>query len=285
LPVVGEVEVGGLTFAQAEEAIIAAHVPDVVTELAVFIQLADRGGTSVLVLGAATQPGLVLLDSNQRNLLYALQQVGGFNPAATGTVRLRPIRPERPEVAYNLNDINDVRRALQAPPLEPGDMLIVEAAAPSAVYVTGLVNAPGAISLPPGSKMSALQAVSTAGGTQPYLDVKEATLIRELENGERVHVKVDYQKLKKGEIPDVQFAAGDILHLPHTPDTMFQEWFTRNVLIGPFSVGVRYDPLQQYNTNRAIDADDDGSFSDTIRRSISTTIPEIFIPPPQGVQP
>ncbi len=283
LPLVGRVAVAGLTLAQAEAALIDAHVPAVATDLAVFVQLAQQGGTSVLVLGAAAAPGLVSLDTNERNILYAMQQVGGFNPSATGRLRMKPIRPERPEVVYNFNDINDVRRALLAPPLESGDMIVVEASPPHAVYVTGLVNAPGAIAIPPGSEISALQAIATAGGTQPYLDVKEATLIRELPDGETVHVKVDLEALQDGKAPDIALASGDILELPHTPDTLFQEWFVRNVLVGPFSVGVRYDPLAQYNANRAIDADrGDNDFSDAIRRAIGTTIPEAFIPPPQA---
>lgn len=279
LPVVGQLKVAGLDLAAVEEAITAAHVPDVVTDLAVFVQLSDQESTTVLVLGAAGGPGLVKLGENERNPLYALATAGGFGPAASGRVRLRPIRPQRQEVVYDLTNVNDVRRALLGPPLESGDVLMVEAAENSAVYITGLVNQPGPIPIPPGSNLSALRAVASAGGIRPYLNVKEAALVRSLSNGEQVQVQLDIGDMLAGGTPDLALRSGDILHIPHTPETLAQEWFWQNVMVGPFSVGVQYDPLRQYNTNRAIKADNNDGFSNAIRRSISGSLPNLLVPP------
>ncbi|MEW6251788.1 MAG: polysaccharide biosynthesis/export family protein, partial [Planctomycetota bacterium] len=155
VPVVGPIPVADLTVNEAEEKIIAAHVTgEVARDLAVFLELLDLDVTTVIVLGAAAEPGIVQLKGNERNPVYALARAGGFGafgpavPAASGRITLKPIRPEREQVVYNFNDQNDIRRALLGPPLESGDVLMVEAAAANVVYVGGLVKTPGAVPLP-----------------------------------------------------------------------------------------------------------------------------------------
>jgi hypothetical protein len=131
-------------------------------------------------------------------------------------------------------------------------MIVVEAASASAVYTTGLVNLPGPIPIPIDSEMSVLQAIAAAGGTREYLDVKEGTLVRELANGENVHVKLALSDMMAGKVEDLKLKPGDVLMIPHTVDTFVQDWARSNLLFGPFRVGVNYDPLSQYNVNRAI---------------------------------
>ncbi len=288
-PLVGPIEVQGLTLNQVEQAVIAAHVPKIVKDLSVYVQLADAEMTTVLVFGAATTPGLVKLRQNERNILYALAVAGGFGETATagglsrdisGRVRYRPINPAHEEVVYNLADMNDLRRVLQAPPLESGDLLIVEAAESSAVYVDGVVNRPGPIMIPPRSTLSVLRAVMAAGGLRDYLDVKDATLIRTGANGEDVHVKLNLSEMLAGRKPDVALLAGDILHIPYTVDTFMQEWFFRNLIPGPFNVGLHYDPLAQYNANRALQGTTgNNGVLQGIRSTLGSTLPGAFIPP------
>lgn len=275
-PVVGPIKLAGLTLSEVDQALIAAHVPKVVKDLSVFVQLANAESTTVLVQGAAAAPGLVKLNQNQRNTLYALASAGGFATTSSGRVHLRPIRPEREEITYNLNDVNDVRRALLASPLESGDILTVDAADTPAVFVSGLVNAPGPVAVPPQSTLSVQQAIAAAGGLREYLDVKEATLVRMLPTGERVQAKLDLRNMLAGLTPDFALKSGDILRVSHTPDTMFQEWFVRNILVGPFSVGVRYDPLAQYNASRALE---NPQLRSSIQQSLGSTIPSLLVPP------
>ena len=101
-PVVGPIKLAGLTLSEVDQALIAAHVPKVVKDLSVFVQLANAESTTVLVQGAAAAPGLVKLNQNQRNTLYALASAGGFATTSSGRVHLRPIRPEREEIINSL---------------------------------------------------------------------------------------------------------------------------------------------------------------------------------------
>jgi hypothetical protein len=98
-------------------------------------------------------------------------------------------------------------------------------------------------------------------------------------DGRQVFVKLELDKILSGAVPDVALHPGDVVHVPTTAGTFAQEWFLRNVLLGPFAVGVHYDPLAQYNANRAIDAANNDSLEQGLIQSIGSGIPGIFVPP------
>lgn len=288
LPLVGKVQVAGFELGHAEEVIRKAYIPDYVKNLAVYVEIANANMTTVVVVGAAAQPGVVTLLRNELNVLYALARSGGFGPGSSGRVQLRPIRSDRESLSFDLTEINDLRRALLAPPLESGDLIFVEAAESPAVYVTGLVNTAGPVAIPENGSLSVLRAIAATGGIREYMKVKEATLIRRLTNGEQVHVKLELGEMLAGKVEDVELQAGDILSIAHTPATFVQDWFIRSVIFGPTSIGVRYDPLAQYNANRALSSRflSGGSLQSSIRASLGSGIPSILIPPvPVPAQP
>ncbi|MFO0839887.1 MAG: polysaccharide biosynthesis/export family protein [Phycisphaerae bacterium] len=283
LPSVGDVQVAGKDFDAVEQAIIKAHVPSVVQSMSCNVDIAGPKTTTVVVQGAAGQRGLVTLQSDQRNVLYALAGSQGWN--GSGRVRVRPIRPERQEVAYDLNDMNDLRRAMIAAPLESGDMVLVEGQPPNSIYMLGLVTNPGPVQIPPASELSLARAVASAGGLTDFLEPKEGTLWRQFADGRQVRVKVPVAKILAGEEPDIALRGGDILEIPHTLETRMRDWILQNIRIGPFSLSTRYDPLAQYNIqrfrndNRRSNGTNGGnSFRNAIENSLRLSVPDLLIP-------
>ena len=280
LPVVGPIAVEGLDLGETEQAIIAAHVPDIVKDLTVYVELTGPESTTVLVQGAAAAPGLIKLPQNERNVLYALAAAGGFGGASSGRVRVRPIRPERTELVYDLSSVNDVRRALLAPPLESGDTLVVEAAPTSAVYVLGLLNDPGPIVLPPNSSLSMMRAIAASGGVIDFLEPDEATLWRKLADGRQVRVKIDLAAVMDGETPDFALQPGDILDVPHTAKTRMRQWFVENIRLGPFGLTAVYDPVSDYRARiLRNNTQNNGLLRQTLLQSLGAGISELVIPP------
>ena len=76
LPIVGEVVLLDKTLEEAEDQIHDAYVPAVFQEAVVHVNLLEPDTTNVLVVGAVTNPGLVQLRRNQRNLLFAIVAAG-----------------------------------------------------------------------------------------------------------------------------------------------------------------------------------------------------------------
>lgn len=283
LPGVGPIEVGGLSPAELEEKITAAFVPSVVKRpITVFVELQRPQETTVLVTGAARAPGLVRLRENQRNVLYALAGADGFVDSSTGEIRVVPARPQRPEMTYDLRDPTDVRLALLAPPLESGDTVVVTSAEPSVIYLVGLVNAPGPIPVPREDSVSLVRALAAAGGLVDFLDPQEATLWRQLPDGQQVRVKLEIAKIASGEAVDIALRAGDVLEIPHTAHTRFRAWVAQNIRIGPFGVTAVYDPVADYRARILARENNNGGgnlFQRTLLNSLGTGIADVVVPP------
>ena len=278
LPLVGTLKVGGLDMNGVEQVVIDAHVPDFVKDLTVFAELTLPEATTVLVVNAGGQPELVTLRSNERNVLYALALSARATQGASGRVTVRSVRPEREAVVYNLTQADGARRALLAPPLESGDTVFVEAAPTYSVFLTGLVNAPGPLALPPDSSISVARAIASAGGLIDFLDPQEATLWRELPDGEQVRVKVNIADILAGKSPDFDLHVGDILDVPHTAETRFRDWILQNIRIGPFSLGGHYDVVNQFNFRRALN-DNNRSFGQSALDNVLFSLPNAIVPP------
>ena len=206
------------------------------------VKLAEIDSTSVLVTGAVSGPGLVDLRRNQRNLLFAIVGAGGVSSTASGRVSLCRIRSPEKKLTLDLTTAEGVTGALGLAPLEDGDLVTVEAAKPNTVFVGGLVNVPRPQTYPPGVRITVLQAIAAAAGLRTDVFPREATLIRHMPDGQDVHVKLDLGRLTTGTDRNITLAAGDILWVPHTVETRFQEWVSRNIYArAGVSAGLTYN--------------------------------------------
>jgi len=286
LPLVGEVDVAGQDLQRVEKAVYDAHVPTFVKALSVYVELVEPDPTTVVVVGAAGKPGLVPLRSNQRNVLYAVAHSGGFLGGTSGRVHVRPIRSDQEEQTYDLTDVNDLRRAMLAPPLESGDMVVVESADADAVYVTGLVNAPGLVPVPHNGKVSLVRTIAASGGLRDFLDPGEATLWRKLPDGKQVRVKLELTDIMNGKSPDLALLPGDVLDVPHTGGTRFREWFAANIRLGPFGVSAMYDPWADYRARILSNNDNDVNIVQrSALQALGGSIPQLIIPPVNAAAP
>ncbi len=234
LPMVGDVQVGGKELEEVEDAITAAYVPGFfknAEDVSVFVGLKQAAPTNVLVHGAVTKPGLTKLRRTERNLLYAIHSAGGLSDISAAQVTLTRLRCPDDVVTLNIATRDGLAQALAMDPLEDGDIINVETAKVNAIHVGGLVLAPQTQIYPPGTTINSLQAIAAAGGLRTDVSPKMATLIRRLPDGEDVHVKIDLNRLARGEDPNLMLVAGDILWVPETLETRVQDWINKNIFI------------------------------------------------------
>jgi polysaccharide biosynthesis/export protein len=231
LPLAGKIQVAGLELQDVDKAIQAAYVPSVYRQASVHVELLKPEMTTVLVTGAVTTPGLIQLPRTQRNLLYAIAGAGGASQLSNGEVVLRRLRDPGQAISYNLRQPEQLQQALAMEPLHNGDVVIVTAAQPNAVFIGGLVMAPHVQVNPAGTQMNILQAIASAGGLRPDLTPSEMTLIRRMPDGKDVHVKLDVERIQKGKDPNINLAPGDILWVPDTLLTRAEDWVNRNIYL------------------------------------------------------
>ncbi len=231
LPVVGATAVGGKELEDIEKLIRAAYVPRVYAETVALVELVTPETTNVLVVGAVTAPGFVPLRRTERNMLYAIVGAGGVSVEASGKATLRRVRRPAETATFDLTDPVEVNEALALAPLEAGDIVSVDAATPNTVFVGGLVNRAAPQIYPPGTQVTALQAIAGAYGLRTDVTPTEGTLIRHMPDGSDVHVKLDLDRMARGESPNVALAAGDILWVPETWETKVQDFINKNIFL------------------------------------------------------
>jgi len=231
LPVIGTVQVGEMEPEDVEAAIHKACVPRVLKDASVYVELIEQDSTDVLVVGAVTRPGLVPLRRTERDMLHAIVAAGGVSTQTSGRATLRRIRLPGEEVTLDLTDPAGIQAALALALLEHGDVIYVHAAAPNLIFVGGLVNAPRPQEYPAGVGITVLQALAAAGGLRTDLTPREATLTRRMPDGTDAQVKLNLDRIGRGDEDNIMLAAGDVLWVPFTVETRIQDFVNRNFFL------------------------------------------------------
>jgi polysaccharide export outer membrane protein len=124
-PLVGDVLVGGLTTAQAKEALeqsLHEYIPDAVAAVSV-VQL---GSLQYYVVGKVNKPGMYNV-SKPLTVLQALAMAGGLTPFAQESkiVILRNSGKETVHIAFNYKKIKKAQNLEENIILERGDVVVV----------------------------------------------------------------------------------------------------------------------------------------------------------------
>jgi polysaccharide export outer membrane protein len=221
----GKVRVAGLTPAEAavavERALVEGHY---VLTPHVSVTTEQTATENVTILGQVRAPGSYPI-ATPRPILDVLALAGGLNDLAQRKVTIQR-HASKERVDYVLS--NSANAALDANvPVYPGDTVLVPKA--DVVYVLGDVNRPGGIAIVTNdSKLSALQALTLAGGTPPNAVPSKSRLIRKQADGTHVELPLQLSAMQKGKEPDIPLQGDDIIYVPFS--------YARNMAVGAGSL-------------------------------------------------
>jgi polysaccharide biosynthesis/export protein len=221
----GKVQVAGLTPAEAavaiERALVEGHY---VLTPHVSVTTEQTATENVTILGQVRTPGSYPI-ATPRPILDVLALAGGLNDLAQRKVTIQR-HSTKERVDYVLS--NSANAALDANvPVYPGDTVLVPKA--DVVYVLGDVNRPGGIAIVTNdSKLSALQALTLAGGTPPNAVPSKSRLIRKQADGSHVELPLQLSAMQKGKEPDIPLQGDDIIYVPFS--------YARNMAVGAGSL-------------------------------------------------
>jgi polysaccharide export outer membrane protein len=221
----GSVQVAGLTPAEAalavERALVEGHY---VLTPHVSITLAQTVTKNVTIIGQVRSPGSYSIGTS-RPILDVLALAGGLTELADRKVTIQRNGTKERIVFVVSNSANTALDASVA--VLPGDTVIVPKA--DVVYILGDVGRPGGIAIVTNdSKLSALQALSLAGGTPPNAVPSRARLIRKQTDGSHVDLPLQLSAMQKGKQPDLPLQADDIVYVPFS--------YARNMAVGAGSL-------------------------------------------------
>jgi polysaccharide export outer membrane protein len=210
LPIGGVIRVDGLTAEAAGSAIAERlRTRDIMTDPHVTVFISEYATQGVTVTGEVRTPGVYPL-LGAHGLLDLISAAGGPTPTASrqATVIHRgdPQHPEIVPLDFHAGSYAQVNY-----PVQPGDTVVLARA--GVVYVLGDVGHPGGFLLEQSQRLTALQAVSLAGGANKTAAYDRAKLIHQRE-GARIETDLPLKKMLANKIPDVLVADGDIVYLP-----------------------------------------------------------------------
>jgi polysaccharide export outer membrane protein len=225
-PLVGRLEVGGLTV-QETEALARQSLTRLLVHPDPVVSITEYRSQPVSVLGAVNTPGVIQLQG-RKTLVEMLSMAGGLKEGAGTDVQVTrrlsygvlplPGAVNDPKNEYSLAKVNLAKLLKGDNPAEnivifPQDIISVPHA--ELIYVSGTVKKPGAFPLTGNGSYSVLQAVSMAEGLGPQAAPKNAKIFRQTsENAPKVEIAVNVQAIMAGKTSDVVLMPQDILFIP-----------------------------------------------------------------------
>jgi polysaccharide export outer membrane protein len=180
VPLLGQVQVGGIPVAAAEKKIASAlEKGGYLKKAQVNLLITTMTSQQVSVLGQVNRPGRYPVDG-KRKVLDLLAQAGGISPEGGDVVDLVRVRDGK-TTRETIDVVDMVRKGELNRDYEvsAGDVIFVERA-PRA-YVMGEVQRPGALRIERG--MTVQQAVSAGGGLTPRGSSSSWRITRKGANG------------------------------------------------------------------------------------------------------
>jgi polysaccharide export outer membrane protein len=174
-------------------------------QVSVFV--AEYAGQMANVTGEVNRPGAYALLSSHR-LMDLIAAAGGLSAKAGNEVTLTH---GGNSASSSVIDLSDKDASRNNPEIAAGDSITVGQA--GIVYVLGDVARSGGFLLDRRRTLSVVQAVALAEGTLPSASIKKVRLIRASVES-RQEILLDLKMILKGQSPDPQLQAGDILYIP-----------------------------------------------------------------------
>lgn len=223
LPMVNEVQIGGMDEEGAAHAIDAALLAQgMLLHPQVSVLVIGSAGGDVSVLGEVARPGVYPYAVHHR-LLDLLAAAAGVTPNAGRLVNIfHRSDPDTPHPV--VLDPNGTGAAPDHnPELLAGDTVQVSRA--GLVYVIGDVIRPGGFTVDPVQSLTVVQALSLAWGPTQNAAGNKALLIREQKDG-RTLTYLNLKRMLHGQDPDQPIHDGDILFVP---DSMAKNLMNRTL--------------------------------------------------------
>lgn len=252
LPIVGSIDVQGLTIPEANDLIQKRYTP-ILQRPIVTVRLAQRRAIRVAIAGEVTRPGSYNLGGEGAQfppITEAIRQAGGITRSADARqVKLRrEVDGEQRVLTVNLWELVDEGEIIQDVTLRDGDSIFIPTAeqnvaretrqlsrstiAPDTesieVAVTGEVSRPGPHTVgggDSGAPPTVTQAIQEAGGITNLSDIRNIKVRRETRTGTQEVLDANlWELLKQGDVKeDIILQPGDTVVVPEAEEVDSEE--------------------------------------------------------------
>jgi len=220
VPLLGEVEVAGLSPTEVEAKLASLLVERELLrspQVSVFVEEFVSHGISIQ--GAVSKPGIYQL-VGRSTLLDLLAEAGGLagerDERFAGSIFIVRDDPAKGQERIEIDGDQLLNRGDVALNVElrPGDIVMIPHQEIARVYVSGAVARPGPIEFQHSDGITALQAVTAAGGPTQRARLGKVEIVRQQEDGSETRISLDLKKVARGKLADLGLNKGDMVIVP-----------------------------------------------------------------------
>ncbi len=207
---VGPVNVAGSTTSEAQQKIASLmQEGGFLNNPQVAVLVKEYATQGISVLGEVAKPGIYPL-LGQRRLFDVISAAGGTTQRAGRTITIsHRSDPENPVVVEMSNE--PTKAAATNVEVLPGDTVLISRA--GVVYVVGDVARPSGFSMDNNERMTVLQAIAMAGGTNGTAALDSSKILRRSAQGVQ-EIPIPLSKLLSAKATDQPLQAEDVLFVP-----------------------------------------------------------------------
>jgi polysaccharide export outer membrane protein len=212
LPHIGEIQAAGLTESELAAEIDRRLEASVLRRASVDVQVLEFRSRAVTVAGAVARPGEYGFGGSWR-LLDALTAAGGLDAqAASIHVSRRAENGLGASLTIPARELISGETSRYNLPVMAGDIVTVEAARKTRIFVLGEAASAGPMEFDAGERVTLLYAIARMGGLSERASPK-ITIRRSTPEGAVEEREVDFRRILRGKDPDVELRDGDILRI------------------------------------------------------------------------
>lgn len=219
LPLIGEVEIEGLTKTEVEQKLSKLLGEEYLQNPQVTIFILEYQSKMVSVIGAVNNPGRYEL-LGKETLLEIIAKAQGFATDAGNDIIITRENNNgtKKSLKISIEDLTLKEDARVDIPLQPNDVVYVPLDKTVIIYVTGQVRNPGAIEVKQSvfPYFTLLRAIAQAGGFSERAKKGGVIIKRIGEDGKERVIKVNVKDIEKGKKKDIPLKENDVIIVPET---------------------------------------------------------------------
>lgn len=212
LPLLGEVDVMGLTATEVRDRLVALLTSKYVNRANVSVVIKDFAARPISVLGAVARPGSLQI-SGRWDLQQAILAAGGLGANAGKKIfvlrRAENGLSDRLEI--DAADLFQRSSPVWNVPIYPSDIINVPGRSPMKIFTLGEFKSAGAIEFDSDDRVTLLNLIAKAGGLTDRASRGSIRIKRRMPNGTDVEIKADYKKIISGKEKDPELKADDVV--------------------------------------------------------------------------
>src|SRR3954447_26456233 len=208
MPLLGKVEVSGLTPAELETRIQTMLEAKYINKADVSVAVLEAGSKPISVIGAVTRPGRIGITGGI-SLIQAITQAGGLASGYGRTLYVLRTASNglTEQIAVDIDDLMVNGNPDLNLPLRANDVINVPIDSSINIYVLGEVMHPGSVQFRRSQTPTLLQALAAAGG--PTDRASKRVILKRVVSGAEKTFHYDFRKIINGRQDDIVLQDGD----------------------------------------------------------------------------